>query len=139
MAELLNFGPALSELPANESIETAYLLIRLFRYRQAIRAQDTNLRESAMLHVVTKERGKSKPDRAAQTALAIAKAIEEKEASPLANIDNKTAEAYVKSLSKFVFQLSSSGSKFDRVRGKSLLADLRVASYDLIGNSLLKR
>lgn len=140
MAEPFNFGERLSSLPKDEAIEAAYLLIRLFRYRQWIRSHASRShREAALLHVLTKNRGKGQPDRTVQDALAIIEAYEKKVDSKFEDVGDRAADACVRSLSEFVFSLPLSDAKPDTVRAKSILADLRRDSDNLIGRGLLKR
>ncbi|MGB2623372.1 MAG: hypothetical protein WA857_01580 [Candidatus Acidiferrum sp.] len=138
MAKPLNFNALLGSLPEDDAIETAYLVIRLLRYRTWIRASKTD-RSEAMLHVVTKDRGKGQPDSAAQQALAIARAIEKEQGAKFEDIKDKAADIYVKSLADFVLRQFPTDSKVDRARAKTLLADLRRDSDSLIGNGLLRR
>ena len=138
MPKSVNFSALLRGVPEDEVIETVYLVIRLFRYRAWIRAAKTDSVE-AMLHVVTKDREEDQPDKAAQTAVAIAQAIEKAENTKFEEIKDKAADAYVKSLARLIFRPSSTEAKPDHARAKTLLANLRRNSARLIGNGLVKR
>lgn len=120
----------LSGLPKDEAIEAAYLAIRLFRYRQWLRSLKSDPHE-AMNHLITKDRGDRAPNVAGHAALSIVNQICRIEDSRFEEINDKAAADYVKLLSEFVARQVSE-SKSDRVRGRTLLADLRRASDSLL-------
>ena len=96
-------------------------------------------RREAMVYVVTKDRGKGQPDKAAQTALAIADAIAKAEGEKFEEIRDKAADAYVKSLANLIFRQSPADSKHARARADTTLAELRRDSDRIIANGLLRR
>ena len=138
MAKSLNFNTLLREAPEDEFVETVYLAIRLLRYRSWIRAVKTDRRE-AMVYVVTKDRGKGQPDKAAQAALAIAEAIARAEGVKFEEIKDKAADSYVKSLADLIVRRSPADSKYARSRADTTLAELRRDSDRIIANGLLRR
>ena len=138
MPKSLNFNALLRDAPEDEFVETVYLAIRLLRYRSWIRAMKTDHRE-AMVYVVTKERGKGQPDKAAQTALAIADAIAKAEGEKFEEIRDKAADGYVKSLADLIVRSSPADSKRTRALAENTLAELRRDSDRIIANGLLRR
>ena len=138
MPRTLNLNAILSSVPEDEVIETIYLAIRLLRYREWIRGLKTD-RSDAMAFVVTKDRGKGQPDKAARTALAIAEAISKAEGVKFEEIKDKAAEGYVKDLADLIFHRSPADSKSARSRAKNLLADLRRDSARIIADGMLRR
>ena len=138
MSKSLNFNTLLRDASEDEFVETVYLAIRLLRYRSWIRAVKTDRRE-AMVYVVTKDRGKGQPDKAAQTALAIADAIAKAEGEKFEEIRDKAADSYVKSLADLIVRSSPAESKRARARANTTLAELRRDSDRIIANGLLRR
>src|SRR5215467_14338796 len=122
--------PVLEGLPRSEAIEAAYLAVRLFRYRYLIKMAKAG-REDVLTHIVTKDRGLNKSDKAAQTALAIVKDIEKKEGKKIEQLKDKTADGYTSALSGAVQRIVLKDTQLraaDRKRARSILGSLREMS-----------
>ena len=91
-------------------------------------------REDVLTHIVTKDRGLNKSDKAAQTALAIVKDIEKKEGKKIEQLKDKTADGYTSALSGAVQRIVLKDTQLraaDRKRARSILGSLREMSTQL--------